>query len=51
MTRHDENRMWARYNAATIRADRRKDAAPYLAIVALCFLLAAMFAAALFGAA
>lgn len=46
MTRHDENRMWARYNAATMRADRRKDAAPYLAIVALMFSLAGMFALA-----
>lgn len=44
MTRHDENRMWARINAAT--TDRRKDAAPYLAIVALMFSLAAMFALA-----
>lgn len=46
MTRHDENRLWARYNAATIRADRRKDAAPYLCIVALMFSLAGMLALA-----
>lgn len=44
MTRYDENRMWARYNAATIRADRRKDAAPYIRIVALMFSLAALMA-------
>lgn len=37
-------RLWTRYNAATVRADRRKDAAPYLRIVALCFSLAALMA-------
>lgn len=42
MTRHDENRMWERFNAAQIRADRRQDVAPLLRIVALAWLAAAL---------
>lgn len=38
------HRLWERFNAATIRADRRRDRAPYLRITALAFAAAALMA-------